>query len=98
MLRHSYRLLDHRLREEATYAGGDYRHSGSLAAATGGLPIAARIERAAIPVLRRLDGRRALADAVDDTAREGAVDAELVRTAAIASIGRLLELGLAAPA
>lgn len=86
------RLIDHRLRQEATYRGGTY--SVDL---TGveivGAPLNVRVETDAIHVLPRLDGSRSLRNAIDEAVRETGLDRERIEAATLTTAQRLYDRG-----
>jgi methylase of polypeptide subunit release factors len=92
LLGEHFRLVDHRLRQEASYRDGAY-----TVELTGveirGMPLNARVEAEAVHVLARLDDSTSLADVIDRTARETGLERQALERATLMTVRRLYERG-----
>jgi methylase of polypeptide subunit release factors len=87
-----FRLIDHRLRQEAAYRAGSYSVELTGVEITGA-PLNVRVETDAIHVLPRLDGSRTLGDAIDDAARATGLDRAPIEQATLKTVRRLFDRG-----
>jgi methylase of polypeptide subunit release factors len=92
LLRARFRLVDHRLRQDATYRDGAYTID-LTGVEIRGTPLNARVETDALHVLARLDGETPLTDVIDRAARETGLALERIRDAALPTVRRLYERG-----
>ncbi len=89
-----FRLIDHALRQEATYRDGAYTIE-LTGVSVMGAPLNVRVEAEAIHVLPRLDGSATLDEVVDRAARETGLDRSEIEEAALTTIRRLYGRGFA---
>lgn len=87
-----FRLVDHRLRQDASYRDSDYTIE-LTGVEINGSPLNARVEADAMHVLARLDGAAVLAEVVDRAARETGLDRLQIERATVQTARRLYERG-----
>lgn len=87
-----FALVDHELRQRATYRGSAYSIEFT-GVELRGAPLNVRVEPEAIHVLPRLDGSATLADVVDRAAAETGIDRDAIERAAVTTMRRLYERG-----
>ena len=91
-----FRLVDHDLRQQASYRDATYT-VGLTGVEIGGSPLNVRVEPDAIHVLPRLDGDATLAEAIDRAARETGLDRARIEQAALTTARRLYQRGFLSP-
>lgn len=87
-----FTLIDHRLRQNATYRDGAYTVE-LTGVEIGGAPLNVRVETDAIHVLPRLDGSRTVREAIAEAARETGVPRDRIEPAALTTVRRLYDRG-----
>lgn len=96
LLGRRFALVEHRLDQVVHWRDGAYIVE-MTGVAIDGTPLNARVETDAIHVLGRLDGTRALEDAVGEAAAETGLDRAQIEQATLATIRRLYERGFVVP-
>jgi methylase of polypeptide subunit release factors len=92
LLRSRFRLVEHKLRQEAAFREGAYAFE-LTGVEIPGSPLNARVEPLAVYVLPRLDGSAPVADVVRRTAEEAGLDQEQLEVATVTTVRRLYERG-----
>lgn len=87
-----FRLVDHRLRQEAGYRDGAYTVE-LTGVELSGTPLNVRVETDALHALPRLDGSATVTEVVERAARETGLDRERIEEATLTTIRRLYERG-----
>jgi hypothetical protein len=87
-----FRLVDHRLRQEAGYRDGAYTVE-LTGVELSGTPLNVRVETDALHALPRLDGSATLTEVIERAARETGLDRERIEQATLTTIRRLYERG-----
>jgi methylase of polypeptide subunit release factors len=92
LLEERFRLVGHRLRQEATYRDGSYTVE-LTGVEIDGSPLNVRVETDALHSLARLDGPSSLREVIDRAARETGLDRDQIARATLTTVRRLYERG-----
>lgn len=87
-----FRLVGHRLRQEASYADDGYTIE-LTGVEIAGSPLNVRVEPLAVHALPRLDASTSVADVIERTARETGLDQRNLEAATLTSVRRLYARG-----
>jgi len=87
-----FRLVDHRLRQDASYRDRTYTIE-LTGVEINGSPLNARVEADALHTLARLDGSATLAEVIQRAARETGLDRDQLERATLTTARRLYERG-----
>jgi methylase of polypeptide subunit release factors len=96
LLHARFRLVEHKLRQEAVFRNGTYTFE-LTGVEIRGSPLNVRVEPMAVHVLPRLDGSATVADVVGRTAQEAGLDPAQLEVATLTTVRRLYERGFLEP-